>query len=178
MYLTKIDMNPRNRQARRDMADVYQLHRTILSGFPADGKPDRILFRREENTVFVQSPVKPQYTNDHFSYSVKTFDPILTKGQVLRFRLRANPTVKRQGKRLGILNEEDQKKWLKRKLKGAVIEGVRTIPEGFTRGKMTFFSVLFEGYLRVDDPGELKGVLHSGIGSAKGFGFGLLSIAP
>jgi CRISPR system Cascade subunit CasE len=43
--------------------------------------------------------------------------------------------------------------------------------------KITHFGVRFDGLLRVEDPERLKIGLSSGIGSAKGFGFGLLSLA-
>jgi hypothetical protein len=37
---------------------------------------------------------------------------------------------------------------------------------------------LFEGTFRVKNVAVLKGLLESGIGPAKAFGFGLLSVAP
>ena len=43
---------------------------------------------------------------------------------------------------------------------------------------ISFFGVLFEGMLRVDEPEKFLKSVESGIGSAKGFGFGLLSVAP
>lgn len=43
---------------------------------------------------------------------------------------------------------------------------------------MRFRSALLEGILRVEDPPLFLRTLHSGIGSAKGMGFGLLSVAP
>jgi len=38
-------------------------------------------------------------------------------------------------------------------------------------------AVQFDGRLRVTDPGALKEAVRSGIGSAKAYGFGLLSLA-
>ena len=43
---------------------------------------------------------------------------------------------------------------------------------------MQFGSVLFEGTFRVGDPANIDGLLKKGVGPAKAFGFGLLSIAP
>jgi CRISPR system Cascade subunit CasE len=43
---------------------------------------------------------------------------------------------------------------------------------------MTHLSVLFEGRLRVTDPDAFRSTIVGGIGSAKAYGFGLLSIAP
>jgi CRISPR system Cascade subunit CasE len=44
--------------------------------------------------------------------------------------------------------------------------------------QMQWWSVLFEGTFRVGDLKALKQLLECGIGPAKAFGFGLLSIAP
>jgi CRISPR system Cascade subunit CasE len=43
---------------------------------------------------------------------------------------------------------------------------------------MTHFAVVFDGLLRVTDTGAFTETLVHGLGSAKAFGFGLLSIAP
>jgi CRISPR system Cascade subunit CasE len=60
---------------------------------------------------------------------------------------------------------------------------VDLIPEGWVRcGKEDhsggrFLAVRFEGVLEVTDPDQLLQTVSEGIGSAKGFGFGLLSLA-
>jgi CRISPR system Cascade subunit CasE len=120
----------------------------------------------------------------------KIYDLVVAVGQALYFRLRANPTIKRDGKRLGILREDDQIEWLHRKAKegGFEILSLTVVPEGIAHDKMTdrsdsphdlsLFSVRFEGVLKVTDPDIFRQTLEHGIGSAKGLGFGLLSIAP
>jgi CRISPR system Cascade subunit CasE len=61
------------------------------------------------------------------------------------------------------------------------------VDEGLVRGKtgvcphdhgLQLASVRFEGVLRVVDPERMAATLQTGIGSGKGLGFGLLSIAP
>jgi CRISPR system Cascade subunit CasE len=42
---------------------------------------------------------------------------------------------------------------------------------------LTHHAVRFDGLLVVTDPERLRHALRAGIGSAKGFGFGLLSLA-
>ena len=60
---------------------------------------------------------------------VKAFQPQFAAGQVWRFRLRANPTVKRQKKRHGLTSEDEQRAWLQRK-------GIdRRIRSPFRRGR-------------------------------------------
>jgi CRISPR system Cascade subunit CasE len=118
-------------------------------------------------------------------------------GQRLRFRLRANPTVKREGKRRAWRQEDEQRAWLARKGQagGFEVASLEVIPEGFRRGwqpiapedrksddgrtrELKLFSVLFEGELVVTDPTALLATVEKGVGSGKGLGFGLLSLAP
>lgn len=61
----------------------------------------------------------------------------------------------------------------KRKLKHDPTE-IETIP----KAKVGHFGVRFDGLLRVDDAQALGNAVRSGIGPAKAFGFGLLSLAP
>ncbi len=127
--------------------------------------------------------------------AVKEMNLQLHEGQTLAFRLRANPTVKKdregkkQGRRVGLIHEEDQQKWLERKLEsaGAALVSVNIVNEQFTHGKlfterekekrMNFLSVQFDGVLQVKKPDDLVSTLFTGFGSAKGLGFGLLSLA-
>jgi CRISPR system Cascade subunit CasE len=43
---------------------------------------------------------------------------------------------------------------------------------------MTFAAVTFDGLLRIVDADRFRAALVQGIGSAKAYGFGLLSIGP
>jgi CRISPR system Cascade subunit CasE len=92
------------------------------------------------------------------------------------------------------MKETEQRAWLERKLQAAGAEPVvyLVIPRGSQRsrksgphdgagkplGNQTHLAILFEGVLQVIDSDLLEAVLQQGIGSAKGFGFGLLSLAP
>jgi CRISPR system Cascade subunit CasE len=123
--------------------------------------------------------------------AVKELNLQLREGQVLAFRLRANPTkrVKESGKRIGLLREEEQHTWIKRKLEaaGAQLIFVNILNEQFTHGKLfiekekakrlNFLSMQFDGVLQVRDANSLVNGIFTGFGSAKGLGFGLLSLA-
>jgi CRISPR system Cascade subunit CasE len=125
--------------------------------------------------------------------ATKPFELQLSPGQTLAFRLLANPTVKRtigdKKKRVGLYREEEQRQWLERKAEqgGFHILSARTGRQDIIRGqlkrddethKLRFLSVQFDGVLRVSDPERLCESVRSGIGSGKGMGFGLLSLAP
>ena len=62
-------------------------------------------------------------------------------------------------------------------------QGFRVIPEGKVMARkagknLQFQSVRFEGLLEVTDPERFLQTVREGIGAAKGFGFGLFSLAP
>jgi CRISPR system Cascade subunit CasE len=214
MYLSRLTLNPRNRRAQRELAEPYQMHRTLMRSFPddMDRENDRVLFRVETNprtgvpTVLLQSTLEPRWgwlTNDGArDYllqppETKTFDLQLASGQVLAFRLRANPTVKRRREkddgslravRDPLYGEEEQIKWLERKAEqgGFRLLSVRSQNAPDVRGwahhddarhKLKLFAVRFDGLLQVTDPGRLRETVQRGVGSGKGLGFGLLSLA-
>jgi CRISPR system Cascade subunit CasE len=117
-------------------------------------------------------------------------------GQTLAFRLRANPTKRLGksathdiGKRVGIYNEDKQIKWLEDKAKIGGFSIIRVmvsrderIRDEIHRKNQTYdlqlLSVQFDGLLRILDQDMTRKTVENGIGSAKGFGLGLLSLAP
>ncbi len=128
--------------------------------------------------------------------AVKPFALPLTAGQTLTFRLLANPTVKRRfnqedHKRVGLYDEKEQEEWLKRKGEqgGFLVLSVRASKRDDVTGRtrkdedgqthdLQLLAVQFDGLLQVTDPDRLQETVRHGIGSGKGFGFGLLSLAP
>lgn len=211
MYLSQLILNPRNRRVQRELADLYQLHRSLMRAFPEEVSPEdeRVLFRVDEHPRFgvpallVQSLTLPDWSwlgqdpgargyllpVDVPNPAVKPLNLHLATGQVLVFRLRANPTVKRAGKRRGLVREEDQRAWLERKAAegGFRVLSVRITREGAANGEvrrgeeahnLLLLAVRFDGLLQVVDPERLVATVQRGVGSGKGFGFGLLSLAP
>ncbi|MFQ3659695.1 MAG: type I-E CRISPR-associated protein Cas6/Cse3/CasE [Anaerolineae bacterium] len=199
MYLSQLLLNPRFRAVQADLADRYQLHRTVLSGFDHDVEAgERVLYRLEVTLrrplLLVQSVMQPQWQLSPrimqpgyllSDVAVKPVQLALKEGQILRFRLYANPTVKRGGKRYALHTEEQQRAWLQRK---AVDHGfevldvstrdVRQILGRHNKQRLTWHQVGYEGYIVVRNAEQLLAAVQQGIGSAKAFGFGLLSLAP
>lgn len=232
MYLSRLVLNPRHRQVWRNLGDCQGLHRTVMSAFPSGpGTGDArsalgVLYRVEEQrsgavTLLVQSKVPPDWSALEVGYlqgmgedtdnpACKAVDQqyrALHAGDVLTFRLRANPTRKidtktgidgrrRNGKRVELCREEAQLEWLRRKGEQAGFEllsvranphvpNVRAVPgtkvtgkrPGNGAGALTLASVLYEGILRVTDGEKFRRALEQGIGPGKAYGFGLLSVA-
>ena len=210
MYLSRLILNPRDRRVQREIGEPYQMHKTLMRSFPddIDREKDRILFRVDADprtgvpTVLLQSTLEPRWgwldNNGARGYllqapETKTFDLNLVPGQVLAFRLRANPTVKRKcddgrRRRIGLYREEEQLKWLERKAEqgGFRLLSARSqdaldvhgwVHRDDAKHKLKLFAVRFDGLLQVTDPDRLRETVRRGIGSGKGLGFGLLSLA-
>lgn len=204
MYLSQLQLNPRCRQVRRDIASPYEMHRSLWRAFTEAEQTDstkRILWRLEPQrrgsthlTLLVQSPQAADWQAlqaAHSEYLVeqpaqKAIDLQFSLGQRLNFRLRANPTVCRDGARHGLVREPDQRRWLERQAErcGFRLAGFQVIDEGQVRcqaqqAKRTlyWYSVRYEGQLEVVQPEIFSHHWQQGIGRAKAFGFGLLSLA-
>jgi CRISPR system Cascade subunit CasE len=120
----------------------------------------------------------------------------LVPGASFRFRLRANATrridtksgpdgKRRNGRRVPVTGDDGRLAWLESRLKA---NGMRLVgqcqqrPEGRLRGAVggalrTHEGCVFDGVLQVDDAALARNAFRTGIGPAKAFGFGLLSLA-
>jgi CRISPR system Cascade subunit CasE len=132
IYLSKIPLNPKSRQVKSDMGNLYEIHRTIMQAFPKDQdrKNAAVLFRLENKTsgtppsltVLVQSKIKPdwqflQETNNYLaeaSVQVKEFSPIIKQSDVFRYVLCANPTLRKSDtkKLVPIVKESELMDWI------------------------------------------------------------------
>lgn len=193
MFLSKLTLNRMNRQAMRLLGDVYNLHKMMMSGFEAYQNQIRVLFRVEPELrdglvhILVQSRVKPYWTPAEFvNVQTKEFNPVFRQGVKLRFRLRGNPTVKRNGKRYGLIRDQSLEEWLRKKEKnlGVQFHSMTIIDEGYITGskgkdshRLNLKTALYDGLLTVADVYILEKAFSEGIGSGKALGCGLLSLA-
>ncbi|MCM2329953.1 MAG: type I-E CRISPR-associated protein Cas6/Cse3/CasE [Pseudomonas sagittaria] len=207
MFLSKLVLDPAHPQARRDLANAYEMHRTLSRVYAEgpDSPPARFLWRLEHSsdrlpeegaTVLLQSatPGRWQYLQELPGYARALHpDKVVPVEQLLQasrshvFRLCCNPTVTRDGKRYGLLREEEQLAWLARQgrqhgfspLHVRVGRSERVSHQQRSRGqRITLQVVQFEGLLRVEEPSQLGQALVNGIGHAKALGLGMLSLAP
>lgn len=126
----------------------------------------------------------------------KELEPVFEDGDRLRFRLTANPVKKQKGKRIPLIFAAHDDKhvttyfdWLSRQGTqcGFRVLGVRDAPfrlasnrrkqSVYEKQKIPHFGVRFDGALEVTQPDLLLNALEAGIGPAKSFGFGLLSVS-
>jgi len=177
MFLHRIHLNPRCREARRDLADPYQLHSSLCRAFSdpaikcAEGE---FLWRLEPERdhagypcILIQSRSIPDWTSIGVKGWLAKVDPpidlksslrfdSLEVGHRFRFRLRANPCVTRAGKRLGLLKLKEQEKWIERKGR----------QHGFSLSRRTSFGLSESPQrqinVRVSQEQMLRGIRHSG----------------
>lgn len=183
MYLSRLILDLGSSAVRRDLGDCQALHRTIMSAFPeslsagAARSAAGVLYRIEPPTrsravaLLVQSRIAPDWSRLPEGYlaganghqenpackSVGAYYDALQAGDVLTFRLRANPTKKidtksgadgarRNGKRVELRAEAERLAWLGRKAEQSGFEllgvqaradvpDVLTMPEDKLKGR-------------------------------------------
>lgn len=182
MRLFRIHLNPRCKEARRDLADPYQMHATLCRAFFPSDTPcpaGALLWRLEPETdtegqarILIQSRETPDWSRipvpEWLAQDEPDIDLVqklaldkLQSGQMFRFRLRANPCKTVQGKRQGLIHPDAQQDWLARK---GVQHGF-ALPESATTDYFDFMrSPKGRAYhdVRISHEQLLKGSQHNG----------------
>ncbi|WP_394614504.1 type I-E CRISPR-associated protein Cas6/Cse3/CasE [Lentzea sp. JNUCC 0626] len=218
MFLSKLTINVRSREFRRDYANVHDMHRTIMSAYPdlSEGTPARlehkVLWRLDVTqsgyTQYVQSHTEPDWSRLPTGHlmtqaEVRPLAPVLeaiAPGRKFSFRLLANPTRSARvengqdvRKRRAHTTPEAQIEWLisRGERDGFVIPTVRRgepdvapspvptlLGQKKDQGKITVVPVRFDGHLIVTDANAFSNAVINGVGRAKAYGCGLISLAP
>ena len=133
MFLTKIDLVPERRLARKYLGSPQAMHAVVMSatgGHVGDG-PGRVLWRVDRGmttALYILSPVEPDCSQlvtevGAAGTQARTLDysPFLASldaGQLWAFRLAANPSYSAsrgpgvRGQRYGHVTVEQQRQWL------------------------------------------------------------------
>jgi len=145
LHLSQISLDLNSADARRDLSDPYDMHRTLCRAFIQDNDtPAPFLWCLEEANpgspplVLVQSAVVPAWENLPDGYllqrAFRSWEPeaVIKAGQQIRFRVLANPTINRvpeprpgqpaptgparsNRKRIGLTRDDEQLSWIQRK---------------------------------------------------------------
>lgn len=211
LYLSRIELNLADRAARRDLADIGQLHRTLMSLYDhhADETDARahinLLYRIESGRTGVRiicqatqtpdlSRLTPGYARaaqfkDVTALTEVTAHPAETR---YRYRLDAYPSASINFPNLGIrvnrkpvTHAEERIAWLERRAPrhGFQLDqppSVDRLERRQDRSKpqpAVIIPARFEGLLHVTDPALFTTALIHGIGPAKAYGCGLLTLA-
>ena len=221
MYLSRVEVDSRNRQKTKDLTHLGAYHNWVEQSFPteiAQGTRQRHLWRldtlRGKRYLLVLSAEKPDIQK-LATYGVpgtamiKTYDSFLAKiqaGQILRFRLTANPSRKisrpgqKQGRVVPHITVKRQREWLTKRAADSGFQLVKkeVVDDPKISGSLAFdvvnrdwpvlhhkkersvrlSRVTFEGLLRVTDIEAFKTTLTHGLGREKAFGMGLMTVIP
>lgn len=205
MYLTRIALDTSRRETMRALSSPGILHGAAESSFEGERARIlwRIDVLNNSTYLLMLSSPRPDcahliqqlgYAGD--SGETKQYDAFLAniqQGQRWRFRLRANPVKSAsradgRGKRFAHVTQEQQKQWL---LERAQKHGFALNEDEFDvtdtrweefakrageKQRVVIRTAAFEGLLTISDAELFKKALMEGIGHAKAYGCGLLTI--
>lgn len=194
MFLSKVTLDLSKPEVARDLADRDRLHRKLLLLFPdyPGGAPNArermgILFRLEPPVIILQSAIAPISTRLPDGYKISVTKEISSNyaavkaGGEYRFRLEANVSYREveSGRRKGLETEEEIQNWLFRRGDMGGFEildyNMDTFPPIKAR-KGTFTVARFDGVLKVKDLALFRKALEEGVGQAKVYGCGMISL--
>ena len=178
---------------KQGLGDPYKLHQWIWGMLPDASNARRdFLFRSDVKggvlRILLLSERIPSQCGDAEWKTTEVSGTFLGHG-AYRFQLRANPTFRRASdhKRLALFDEGKIRGWFIRKFTDAgcelqELETTAPRKSQFRKGagahSGTVYSVDASGVLVVRDESRFRAAFDTGIGPAKGFGFGLLLLQP
>ncbi|MFC5186059.1 type I-E CRISPR-associated protein Cas6/Cse3/CasE [Actinomadura harenae] len=206
LWITQILPN-QNRLVLSELNDAVKLHRRIMTLFPEQLGPTprqraAVLFRLDEAptgfSILAQSALKPdvnQLPADYGTALVKPLTPLLghlSRGVNVHYRITANATRKlgknttagRPKEVVPLLGAEADQWWVRQAESiGLALHTVHSSQLAnatgrHRHGRLTHARTRFDGTATVTDPAILIHHVQSGIGRAKAFGCGLLTLAP
>ena len=202
MYISRVYLDERKHDTARAMYNLEILHGAIEQCFHGDRQHPlwRIDQSGEKFFIIMVSNDSPDFTvfSEQFGAEgtppqVKNYDLFLQKGfregDILRFHLTVNPTIKKDNKRIPLNMNKTEKQaycamdWLGDRLRanGAELVSAQNSAYGHRKimgkdKKITLVTATFDGSLKVMDMGKFSKALISGIGHGKAYGCGLISV--
>lgn len=196
LFLTQINLSrsdvPPPFQRVRSWRDQNAVHHAVMALFPSQlpGPEDRrrteskILYRVESiaghHRVLIQSALKPSVGE---SRRIDTFHDSLVVDEEIVFRTQVNPVrvQSRTGRRSAVPSSEIAT-WLAPRLHGATeisVIDTRPVPLEIHHGErpVPLHTVIVDGRCTIADPTSFRLALIHGIGKARAFGCGLITIA-
>jgi CRISPR system Cascade subunit CasE len=184
------------------------MHAIVAGCFDGSPEKQRYLWRidnlKSSTYLLVVSARTPDFTqllpqlstNESDAAATKDYDAFLARLSVserFRFRLCANPVhsvmqkenPSARGKIFGHVTADQQKTWLQQRSQknGFELLSFDIVSRGERKFKrqeatMTLTVATYEGLLIIRDPDLLRKALTQGVGRAKAYGCGLLTLAP
>ncbi|GLZ78349.1 type I-E CRISPR-associated protein Cas6/Cse3/CasE [Actinorhabdospora filicis] len=205
LHLTRITLNPADRNAITDLGDLQRLHRRLMLLVPDDlGDRARqqagVLFRIDETAsrtaILIQTRAEPGVDRIPSGYGTiehRDISPLLEHlavGTKVAYRITANPSkrnaIGEAAGKIRALNGAAADTWWRDKATACGMEpgqfSTVSLPDAVAkkgpdpRRWIRHGLRRFEGTATVTDPDALRDAVLSGIGRAKAYGAGLLSL--
>ncbi|MFD1420115.1 type I-E CRISPR-associated protein Cas6/Cse3/CasE [Lactiplantibacillus songbeiensis] len=221
MYLSRVQIDINDRYKTKDLTHLGAFHNWVEQSFPTEistGQRSRHLWRIDvlagKKYLLVLSESKPDLGMLE-TYGVpgtaiiKSYTKFLAgihEGQLMQFRLTANPTHtvtrpgKKQGRVMPHVTVAQQRQWLVDRAEKSGFQLIEQVPDNDSEQPATLAfdivnrewpmlhrkvgrgvrlsCVTFEGLLRVSDVDDFKHTLTNGLGREKAFGMGLMTVIP
>lgn len=201
MYLTKLNMDLRNRSIQQGLRDCTDMHRNIQKIFNSNRTDAQLLYRLVSRgnsfAVYLMSAeeVREEMIDSDSGFSLAgskcldDFEKRIETGNTYRFDLVAFPSKKipneksRNSKRVFLSNETEQIEWLYRKAEagGFIINSVSadrydSITTNKKDHRITLNQIHFYGSLTITDRSVFLNCWKGGIGPEKAYGMGMLMV--
>lgn len=207
MYLTRFEINRARRATRQMLSSLQTMHAAVSASLPSDdADTGRVLWRVDPTAtsmwLYLTSPTKPDLTHlaeqigwpTRLTWQTADYTPLLDRLEIDQrwgFRLTANPTHTAGGRRFAHVTVAQQLQWLLDRAERSGFRiadtaggdhdlviadrGVRRF--GRQGSTVTLSTATYDGALVITDPEALRHALTGGIGRAKAYGCGLLTLA-
>ncbi len=199
--LALLALNPSSKLARQSLRNPQSVHKTLMACFPeSEGSDARrefgVLWRIEPGdapTVLMQAQCRPNLAALPAGYAevrVKSLDEHLNslrKGRIVNFRVVLNPIRKSRtsaGNRQSVVPSAERSQWASDRITHAgfdllsdpTLTGLpaRHIERGGRR--IPIYATRVDGVARVADAQRVAEVLRAGLGPAKAWGCGLMTV--
>lgn len=200
MYLSKVRLDMTKRETNRCFYDRGRFHSFIENSF--SGGRQHALWRVDQDQkgfhILVLSHDLPDFTDLIYEIGegnaqTVDYDPFIEsisrEGTQLRFLIAVNPVICKNGDRIPLNVKRTANRnycaedWLKDRLNvnGASMLKANAVDSrtvNIKEGKGKFFQVTYQGNLLVTDQGNFSEMIRNGLGHAKAYGCGLLSVMP
>lgn len=206
MYISRVEIDDQNRRKIKDLSHLGAYHNWVENCFPseiAQHERRRHLWRIDQlhgkryllivsaDKLAATGMLKYGVTGTAMIKDYQHFLEQIKVGELMRFRLVANPTYRTDGKVYPHITVEQQENWLRQKAAANGFEFMtnadgsdtfdlvsRDWPNLYHQRRVRISRVAFEGTLRVTDLDKFRHALTHGIGREKAYGMGMLTVIP
>lgn len=207
LYLSRVEIDSTNRRKLKNLTHLGAYHDWVENCFPEEIKNherQRHLWRIDDlkgkRYLLLLSSDRPdegellRYGVDG-TVMIKEYDKFIDKlnvGQIMMFKLTANPTHCKDGKVYPHVTVKQQSKWLLDRSKGlgfdilesdgipsfSVINREWQVMKRKGGRSVKLSKVTYQGYLKIVDLDLFRSALLKGVGREKAFGMGLMTVIP